>query len=938
MTNGAYSLESGSRDQVSDSVTQSSINSRRVLVYPALPNVRPNVRLGPRPRSPHVYPSRLKRHGYRPYSPAYSEMNVSDSALHDSIHRSFTTRTQSPASYMGHSPRVGSHALNQSDPLLQYYPALPLSRRHDHNRSPPFLRRPVHSRSPPAGNRPPTVGKTRTAKASESGSSDGRAATHLPVFYDYSEAFEKESFRHTAQRSSMYESRLIPQSDGSSEGYQADVTNTSNTSTKCSSSTTEPKAIASEPADDEEKRPSSPKVPSQVLKQPYVKRNKASPNISPNSSTSSEVVINSTEEITLTTGLNKKVPFSSEARVLPTIERDLEDQFSKPVPMHSDLQRPPSIYDPAPKVIRTAAATLRLSSSSSGSQYSSSAPSQKDKSANLAIVKAPEIAYERQPKALSVSFNRPEMVHHDLSTVNPQQRAASLDAHSRPESFQIFSPVPERSMSSRDSRDRFSRILSIGDDFAKQDLFTSKFPSKKAPMTIQQYLRDRKAPVSKVQASTTKELPPLPDDSFHIPNEGKGKEIDRSYRDHHAMEPMVSAKKPLETDADALPVGIFEPSALLGSLGRPGIPLRYSSMSGNSLLDQPESSRSVRVSFLAQNHDQLEQLRRYALTPRNSSLLHNLKELPPLPKEAAVSIPPLQTPSPLELPCSFTPLIPEERLEVSAADSKNRVEAESPKERVINDIEMNMEQQTPPRTFVIASQNKSGSNSSPASTRPWNLDASYPWAGTPPRLEVGLSQPTQNSPPEAETFQRLKLSVHRSSLLGTNGRLLKPRPAKTKVVPSLGASKQKVPVRTYFKENFDTMRDRRPNIAEVPPSPGLQIEAQSFFSDDSSQRNRKGSVRRRFSQMKSAIRVTSSDDVRAPDRTDADPALGNWRASRGNRKGNFAAQEEHNSHGRSKWRVFERIKSWFHRKENTIKKWHREFSPMVHRSRVVRSE
>ncbi|KAL9015648.1 MAG: hypothetical protein Q9185_006959 [Variospora sp. 1 TL-2023] len=819
-TNGGQSEISDSQDQRSNSVTQSSTISRRGSLHPSLLNIRPYGYPGPRPRLPYVYPSRLKRSDHRPYSPEYSQINVSDSALHTTFYRASSNRTGSPLSNssMQKLPRPLNHGFARSELLLHQPSAAPLSRRHDGNRSPPFLRHAALSGSPLASRRSSFTSKFRKTKASDSGSSGRRAPSPMPLFYDYSEAFEQESFNHTAQRSSLFEARFVPQSDGSSEGYQADVTTTNTNGTKCSTSTTEStKAVAPEEIIKNMKRPS----PSQGLKQQPMKPNKA---VCAEPSKSMEIPICPSDD-------------------------DVE----------STVQRPPSIYDPAPKVIKATAAAVRLSSSSSGSQYSSSAHSQQGNKTGPPSIKAPDMVYERQPKALSVTFNR----------------AASLDAHVRPETCQIIAPMPERSMSSRDSRDRFSRILSVGEDFM------NAFPNHKAPMTIQQYLRDRKAPSHATDTSITKELPPLPDNPPLIsrPMPSKGKEKD-----------------------------VYVPPA---DLGRPGIPQRYSSISNNRLSDLPESSRSVRTSILSQGPICGEHLRKFALTPRNSSLFQTMKDLPPLPKEAIVAVPPPQSADPLELPCLFTPLLQEERLDTAVASIKDSPKLNNASACAATpSIEAEVERHTPPQSFIAGLATEPGSTISHASARPWNLDASYPWAGTPPKLEVKIPQPVKIAAPDLEKTSRFRLNIRRASVMGASGKLSKIRPPDIKVIPSQTVGKDIAPVSP-------------PNLTLAPPSPGLKIEAQSFFSDDSSQRGQKSSIRRRLSQIRGAIRAASLDDVRAQ----ANPSYRAARSSKSSSKRSSTAVEINSGRKSIQWKMLDKIKSWFHRKEENIRKWRRKLSP-----------
>ncbi|KAL8924870.1 MAG: hypothetical protein Q9208_003753 [Pyrenodesmia sp. 3 TL-2023] len=927
-TNGGSSLLSY---QPADSVTQSSINSRRVSVHRSLLDIRPHARVGSRPRSPYAYPSRLKRLGHRPSSPGYSELNVSDSVMNGSIQRTYSTRTGSPlsTSSIPRLPQVWNQSFNRSDTLLQHHPQVPLSRRHDGNRSPPFLRRAALPRSPLASHRSSFTGKFRAMQASDSGSSGRRVPSSPPLFYDYSEAFEKESFVHTARRSSLFEARYIPQSDGSSEGYQADVTTASTADTKRSDSSTESEAVTPQPIAAEVKHPSPSRSISPAAKQRTPEHNKASAGKSSESLISSELIIGpsqdaSVAEVLLEDDVLHKTGFHS-----PTTRDNMLDAFTGSTPTHDVVQRPAFTYDPTPKVMKTSAITMRLSSSSSGSQYSSSAHSRQEKKSDPSPIKAPENAYERQPKSLSVSFNRLEMIRQEDGGVETQQRAASLDTPFRTERGQIFSPVPERSMSSRDSRDRFSRILSVGEDLGKRDILTSTLPNKKAPMTIQQYLRDRKTPLHRPQYSVTKELPPLPYGPTPLPRKGKEKETGEPSKDPYVAAQFTDGNQMPGQDGDQYLIFESEHAAALNSFGRPGIPPRYSSVSRNSLLGVPESSRSARASMLSQEPVYGEQQRRFALTPRNSSLFQTMKELPPLPRDAVIPIPPPQSPSPSELPCLFTPLLQEGRVGTAISDILQSPMSEDPQPEGGMGGRVETEQQTPPRSFIVGLPSGQASTESPASARPWNLDISYPWAGTPPRLEVSIPQPTRWPAPEHEKLPRFRLKMRRASVLGTDEKLLKHGPPKIKVLPPPAGGTETTTISTRFAELLENNRNIAPNITLVPPSPGLQIEAQSFFSDDSSQRGQKNSIRRRLSQIREAMRAASSDDVRAQ----SSPTFRVSRISRGSSKRSSSAPDVDASHDSTKWKMFDRIKSWFHRGQAKIRDWRRKLSPRNHHSR-----
>ncbi|KAL8820016.1 MAG: hypothetical protein Q9223_001687, partial [Gallowayella weberi] len=926
----------GSQDQHSGSLTQSSsVKSQRLSLHLSLRSSRAHRHPVPRPRSPFVYPSRLKRPGYRPSSPAFSEVNRSDSALYTGTRRAYSTRTISPqsTSSVKRLPAAWNHVFNRSDPLLQHYHSVPLSRRHGINRSPPLLRHGPLRRSPLGSYRSSVISKSQVPDGSgPSRSAAGAVPLRVPLFYDYSEAFERESFHHTAKRSSMFVACPVPQSDGSSEGYQTDVTNTSNTFANYSTSSTEFKTVTPERASATVKWPSPLRLVARDLKLDSAGHHKDSQGASLKSMISKDAFITPPEEKPddsfALRDCDRDDLSSSQSSEMSSNKGKMVDPFAVPSSTLDELQYPPSAYNPAPKIMKSATLGMRLSSSSSGSQYSTSVHAGQDQTSNPMDIKVPSMTYERQPKALSISFNRLESTGHGAVDAETQQRSASLDNSVRPEPHQIFAPVPERSQSSRDSRDRFSRILSIGDDFGKRDLFTSIIPNKRAPMTIQQYLRDKKSHSPNTVASSIKELPRLPDDSPPVPDKGKGKETRELDGTYHDGEQLNQAGKTLKRVSDAFPIKALEQPASITGFARPGIPPRYSSISRNSMVDQPGPSLSVHASVLSQKPSTEPPLQMFALPKRNSSLYQIMKELPPLPTESVVSIPPPQTPSPLELPYRFTPLMPVDWLDTAVADMRD-----SPKRTDATHAKEVAKRQTPTRIPHMGVNSEQGSSASPASARPWNLDASYPWAGTPPKLEVSMPQ-IENDPTRGiEKMPRFRLKLQHSSGLGKGGKLMESRPPNIKVLPSPAAITQTTAVHTRTTEGPENIQLETPFLALVPPSPGLKMEAQSFFSDDSSQKRRKGSLRRRFSQLRGmAMRTASLDNVGDSSPAHSASVLGWSGTGNRNSKQSSRRSDEKSRHKSRRSKILDKVKSWFRRHEMRIKNWRSKLHSRNHRS------
>ncbi|KAL8871889.1 MAG: hypothetical protein Q9174_002377, partial [Haloplaca sp. 1 TL-2023] len=789
----------------------------------------------------------------------------------------YSPRTTSPMSMSSNKKAhaMWNYGFNRSDSVLQRYQTVPFARRHDINRSPPFSRRLSRASPPLTSYRSSLASKSQVSKPSSTSQASERAPSPRPLFYDYSEAFEKESFRHTAQRSSMFTSRQIPQSDGSSEGYQTDATNTSARFAKDAHLPHQSKTITPERASRKEKPPSPLRLVSNVVKQEPSDGYKelVEPAMPPAMQRELAAALPDSPA-TLERAKDDLHSTCERGSIVDSGEAIMPCPFAIATTPSVHPKPPPSTYDPAPKILKAAGVSIRLSSSSSGSHYSGSGHSGQDQTLDISSIKAPQKAYERQPKALSVTFDRLETLRNQVTDAEPQQRAASLDTRLRPAACEIFSPVPERSMSSRDSRDRFSRILSIGEEFGKRDFFSHPAPAKKAPITIQQYLRDKKSHSPKSATSAAKELPPLPGDPPRVLDKGKGKETDENLVGSVLNETSTSPSL-LKQDPEVFPVLGFEHVAALNGFNRPGIPTRYSSMSCNSLIDLPGLAQSIRASLVSQKSSNDEQPRRLAISKRNSSLLQTMKELPPLPKETVTPIRTPQAPDPLELPCSLIPLARANDSDSAVADLPD-----VPRLKIEVKTEIEVVHHTPPRTVNVDFRYGGDSTESPGTFRPWNHDASYPWAGTPPRLEVTLPEASESPPSKEDKVPRFKLRLHRSSVLGNSGKLTKARRGNLAVSHSPSSSSQITPVKTRFTEGLASTSSVAPSISLVPPSPGLKLEAQSFFSDDSSHKQ-KGSLRTRLSHIKGlAKRVQSSDDLRGSDRGLASSGSGGSKKSR----------------------------------------------------------
>ena len=139
----------------------------------------------------------------------------------------------------------------------------------------------------------------------------------------------------------------------------------------------------------------------------------------------------------------------------------------------------------------------------------------------------------------------------------------------------------------------------------------------------------------------------------------------------------------------------------------------------------------------------------------------------------------------------------------------------------------------------------------------------------------------------------------------------------------IGRATGMIPIRTRFTEDFEERPSHAPYTSLQPPSPDLHLsEVRSFFSDDSSHIQRRGSLRDRFSQLKAiAGRMSSSDDHRGSDRRQAQSAQERRRRSV---QTSVRARESivglsTLQHAKSK--VQEKVKGWWQRGEERLRGW-----------------
>ncbi|KAI9808455.1 MAG: hypothetical protein M1827_007238 [Pycnora praestabilis] len=245
------------------------------------------------------------------------------------------------------------------------------------------------------------------------------------------------------------------------------------------------------------------------------------------------------------------------------------------------------------------------------------------------------------------------------------------------------------------------------------------------------------------------------------------------------------------------------------------------------------------------------------------------------------------------LPFSFAPLLSENGLEIAGieapiVDNYKRLEDTSGEGRPMQ------------RRFKVKLRStRPILSTSPPDSRPWNLDESYPWANNTSSIEMNIPPPTapvahRNHPSQSPS--KFKVKVPRSSASPTGTVKVNKKRVAAGSSPPISASinlfssgknanassgffgslgrklghGSRIRVSEDGGSSAVHSESRPPTIQLAIPSPTLnRSEVQSFFSDDSSFKRNRGSVRQRLSQFKArlpASRKNSTEDLRDPEK------------------------------------------------------------------------
>ena len=899
-----------------------------------------------RPRSPFAYPTRLKRPGYRPSSPAFSDLNRSMTSQSPGLHRYPSTRavSTSSANNMNRAPSPWQQGFNRSDPMLRHYPPT-------QSAVPHRIKTPSQSSTRPSTPKPSSslrsVASSSHLRVVNDGWGYDQSPPSSPMFYDYTEAFEEPDLYHSASMTNGILAEQTP-SDTRTDDYFAEDESPEEASPAELPGSESPGEVMLQDQDAplnqslfnfNRHRATWTQAPRQDLSD-VLELPEREMQADQSTHDHSQDEQNGQSD----RGLGSEHPEHTTSTTAESRRRMLLSSEGHPQQLLAELDSNTGATKPSQMSHYGSSTPLSaVFSSKSSPRLELQEPTPEPTDESKTVI-APQLKLEIPTVGLDHGDRSS-----DVNSVNPVHslRAPSFEGHSGAEFTEILSPTPERSIASPGSRNRFRKILSIDEGLSELDGLvnpqiagcpadslsqvsrTSSFGHSNVEHPWRQrtsFFRDKPAKPSVAKLPVVEVL----SDSEEEP------ELSNGLRATFCKpESQISQYRETPT-----------PTPLPSQLPRRGLetPLRMQ-MSPAPKNSIPELLEPVDESIVKPNLDS----ETIMPAPLPSALALDMKQPPPVDKKlpclpnqlpAVLSSLLPSRPSQLDLPFSFTPLLQRK----SDHDPVPELNAVAPSYlRQGEQYHDTQEDLLPTEDAKASVDRKIGA--SPLTSRPWNLDASYPWNNQVPELEVTMPNETQDPVPK---LPRFKLKIHRAP--SSMGKLTKQRHSsettstpfasshdvlrgpvfRPKRDPNLSifpgqinsshVMMQSSPHQTRFVESFE---QHSPLITLLPPSPGHEV--QSFFSDDSSQVRPRGSLRKRFSDFKARIpRAASSDEKRSYDRGLLTSALSRARAS-----GRSSRQCEHTAAGsshasevqRTRWRIINKQRVWWQRGEERVRDW-----------------
>lgn len=683
-------------DEESYFTIQHSSSDRTFASLPVPPNfqLRSQAELhNIRPKSPFAYPTRLKRPGYRPSSPALNEayrsaVRTPHGFQPATANYAPSLRTASPLS--GYSARdlpiVWQQGHNRSDPTLSSHQLSPKERygNGQYGRIDQFQA----YRNIPVSVAPemyPSIDYVSTADASVQ-----------PLFYDYSEDFQQESLYHLSnsisgfndastrpdRRSKSYY-ELGTGIEGYVQPYVAELPGDIPSSRRNSAIGPRPDnadaSIAGQ-VEVEAKRIShnfSIREAATRSDTPvFEPRNQAAKRSSHAHSLRESSVVSPTwsplESANDANDANEAHGAARDSKPYPSrklLEGDTEGQARSPSP-EATRDLPPVRNTVGHRILSSykrsqeflAAAPNRTIGTANVSLYSMRSRSSSSSAESMYSLRSvSHLEEDSKPKAtLSLTTASPRTQRMNASAqVNAHRLSSDADQAIRPQTAQteIHSPVPKRSMSSPSHRERFSSILSINEGLLGLDeLAETSLRPKEASVITSTFAK----------ANSTVNPPEICQHAQSTPYSSlKLQNISEA----QSLTPIDGDEESLETDIDAKPNHLRN-SEILSDASRAHEYSKDSSGDSSAIV----ARKVLRLSRSAINLlNGPPRVASRSQLGRNSTMGETsasgggqikpdtMKELPLRPRSSVVSVAPPHRQTAVVLPFSFTPLRPEER-------------------------------------------------------------------------------------------------------------------------------------------------------------------------------------------------------------------------------------------------------------------------------------
>ncbi len=781
------------------------------------PGGTPNIR----PRSPFAYPTRLKRPGYRPSSPALSELNKQDRSQ-TSLHRRPSFRTNSPSSlHTNRAPSPWRKGVNRSDPLLRYYPqsTLPISARAP-SPSPNSTRLPTPKGSPSLNSIPSSTNTLQTAR--HGSWINPQSPTHSPIFYDYTEAFgeqgvEQQDYSHYVSMSTGTLAEQPMLDTATTTYYELDVS-PDTTELLPENSFPKPKTQATDNRFD------------QTTSQFEVNDESSIHALHKDLSEVPELPEGdcSTAEFNVTLAKHSDSPVDQESQY------PLPEQSS---PLKTTPEPPKQLYDQEKRqrALLNVENTRNTSRNSESSNRQRSSPVKLLHSTHSALQPTSEredsSPRDSMTKSSAVPSPPPVRVGLTAAESDLDEGPANENRHSMPlvraSSFEdpsvyehtitdIISPTPERSITSPTSVGRFSKILSINDDLLDLDELANRIKGKDRADSPMQGIMDSRARVARVEPPWRKRSVQLRDiatrqksadfalveasDSEDEPELTQGLRQTFCKSDDH---PLVNRPRspPITLPSQLVHRGYPGPLSIRRSpaVRRSTSDLRKVRDSPDAHTDRDRVSVEGRLAHVAStleakqsSPEQLTTDQDFKSPEKLSIQEHSApdikpsppplpppnKELPSLPNErpVIVSLSPPIAPRLPSLPFSFTPLLQRRSEDETASVAELEAvalsyldQSEKTHEDKETAVPISATELTPVRNSIASLPD----------SRPWNLDTNYPWNDQQPKPEVIVPDPTEDSDRSTGSFPRFRFKVQRaSSITQGTGKIMKcPQPS-----------------------------------------------------------------------------------------------------------------------------------------------------------------